>query len=245
VDPRAARLWTYYVRLAHGAADLAAFDSRLRALGVRPRQFVLLALARALLVAVAGAAGAVLAALLASPLTPVGEARLAVPRSRPTSAATARPARRIGVNGPLLASLRRDPAIAQLNFPLLFAIALSVFGAATLLHLLLVSRARRRAETGLLKALGFVRRQVAAAFCWQATAVAVAGAVIGGPAGIAAGRLLWRVFATNFGVIPVAVTDPVLTVALAAAVLAAANLLAVVPALLAARPRPAVLLRSR
>jgi len=596
-NQRAALLWTYYVRLAHGPADLAGFDSRLRALhvygtddldaaavavqasirpqvigwyllaaltalaalavigqamarqtaaeradqpvlaalGVRPRQFALLALARAVLVAMAGAAGAVLVALLASPLTPVGEARLAVPAAGAMSldlavvplgalavlaavvAVSAWPALRQGrrqaarlerqpgpaapvvvagqaavwarlpppaligiryafyrgrdgtpvgtallgtalavaalcatavfgaslahlvsspelygapfqayfgsdgepgsqeqVNGPLLASLRRDPAIAQLtvgafveanvngrhvrtvvmtpargpallsavdgrlpagdrdimlgvstmraagtrvggavrvtvadpegaphqasfrvigraslnagtgglgdgavlttsafiglqcpagprqvacraavsqglptvllvravpgpagdaalaryiarypdltyrpatptvlvnfgesvNFPLLFAVALSVFGAATLLHLLLVSRARRRAETGLLKALGFVRRQVAAAFCWQATAVAVAGAVVGVPAGIAAGRLLWRVFATNFGVVPVAVTDPVLTVALAAAVLAAANLLAVVPALLAARPRPAVLLRG-
>ena len=51
----------------------------------------------------------------------------------------------------------------SVNFPLLFAVALSVFGAATLLHLLLVSVASRRVEAGLLKALGFVRRQVAAA----------------------------------------------------------------------------------
>ena len=138
---RVALLWTYYVRLAHGDADLAGFDGRLRslgiygtydldaaadavqasirpqvigwyvltglaalaalavigqamarqtaaeradhpalsALGVRPREFVLLALLRALLTGAAGAAGAVLIAVLASPLTPVGEARLAVP----------------------------------------------------------------------------------------------------------------------------------------------------------------------
>jgi hypothetical protein len=132
----------------------------------------------------------------------------------------------------------------SVNFPLLFAVALSVFGAATLLHLLLVSRVRRRGETGLLKALGFVRRQVAAAVCWQATAVALAGIVIGVPAGIAAGRALWRLFATNFGVVPVAVVEPVLIVALALGVLIAANLLAAIPAVLAARSRSADLLRA-
>ena len=140
-NQRVALLWTYYVRLAHGDADLAGFDSRFRspdvygtsdldeaadavqasirpqvigwyvltglaalaalavigqamarqtaaeradhpalsALGVRPREFVRLALLRALLTGAAGAAGAVLIAVLASPLTPVGEARLAVP----------------------------------------------------------------------------------------------------------------------------------------------------------------------
>jgi FtsX-like permease family len=132
----------------------------------------------------------------------------------------------------------------SVNFPLLFAVALSVFGAATLLHLLLVSVGRRRVEAGLLKALGFVRRQVAAAVCWQAAAVALVGIVIGAPAGIAVGRVLWRVFATNFGVVPVAVVEPVLIAVLAAGVLAAANLLAAVPALLAARSRPAQLLRA-
>jgi FtsX-like permease family len=132
----------------------------------------------------------------------------------------------------------------SVNFPLLFALALSVFGAATLLHLLLVSVASRRVEAGLLKALGFVRRQVAAAVCWQATAVALIGIAVGVPAGIAAGRVLWLVFATNFGVVPVAVVEPVLITALAAGVLAVANLLAAVPALLAARSRPAQLLRA-
>jgi hypothetical protein len=132
----------------------------------------------------------------------------------------------------------------SVNFPLLFEVALTVFGAATLLHLLLVSVARRRVEAGLLKALGFVRRQIAAAVCWQATVVALTGIVIGAPIGIAVGRGLWRVFATNFGVVPVAVVEPVLIVALAAGVLAVANLLAAVPALLAARSDPARLLRA-
>jgi hypothetical protein len=138
---RVALLQTSYMRLAHGDADLAGLDGRLRplgvggtadldqaadavqasirpqvigwyglaglaalaalavigqamarqtlaeradqqalaVLGVRPREFAGLALLRALLTGTAGAAGAVLIAVLASPLTPVGEARLAVP----------------------------------------------------------------------------------------------------------------------------------------------------------------------
>src|SRR5207247_10965671 len=62
----------------------------------------------------------------------------------------------------------------SVNFPLLFGVALSVFGVATLVHLLLVSVARRRREAGLRKVLGFVRRQVAAVVCWQARAGALA-----------------------------------------------------------------------
>jgi hypothetical protein len=132
----------------------------------------------------------------------------------------------------------------SVNFPLLFGVALSVFGLATLAHLLLVSVARRRVEAGLLRALGFVGRQVAAVVCWQATAVALAGIVVGAPAGIAAGRVLWRVFATNFGVVPVDVVEPLLIAALVAGVVAAANVVAAVPALLAARSQPARLLRA-
>jgi hypothetical protein len=132
----------------------------------------------------------------------------------------------------------------SVNFPLLFGVALSLFGAATMVHLLLVSVARRRRETGLLKSLGFVRRQVAAAVCWQATTVALVGIVVGTPIGIAAGRVLWRVFATNFGVVPVPVVQPLLLAGLAAGVLAVANFLAAGPALLAARSNPGQLLRA-
>jgi hypothetical protein len=132
----------------------------------------------------------------------------------------------------------------SVNFPLLFGVAMSVFGTATMMHLLLVSVARRRTETGLLKVLGFVRRQVAAAVCWQATAVALIGIAVGVPVGIAAGRALWRVFATNFGVVPVPVVQPLLVAAVVTGVLAAANALAAVPAVLAARSHPGQLLRA-
>jgi hypothetical protein len=132
----------------------------------------------------------------------------------------------------------------SVNFPLLLGGLIALFGAATMVHLLLVSVARRRSEAGLLKVLGFLRRQVAAVVGWQATAVAVVGIVAGVPLGIAIGKVAWRVFATNFGVVPVSVVRPAGLAALVAGVLAAANVLAVLPALLAARARPAELLRA-
>jgi putative ABC transport system permease protein len=132
----------------------------------------------------------------------------------------------------------------SVNFPLLFGGLLALFGAATTLHLLLVSVARRRTEAGLLKVLGFVRRQVAAVVSWQATAVGLVGIIAGVPLGIAVGKTAWRVFATNFGVVPVAVVEPAVLAALAACVLVVANGLAVLPAIVAARSRPADLLRA-
>jgi ABC-type lipoprotein release transport system permease subunit len=132
----------------------------------------------------------------------------------------------------------------SVSFPLLFGVALSLFAAATMVHLLLVSVNRRRTEAGLLKVLGFLRRQVAAVVGWQATVVALIGIVAGVPLGIAAGKIAWRLFATNFGVVPVPVVPAAVLAVLACGVLVAANALAAAPAWLAARSRPAQLLRA-
>ena len=130
------------------------------------------------------------------------------------------------------------------NFPLIFGVILVLFGVATLLHLLLVSVARRRPELGLLKALGFVRSQVASSVLWQATTVALAGVIIGVPAGVAAGRLIWRAFAAGLGVVPVAVVTAWIIAAIALGTVLAANGLAVGPSLAAVRTRPASLLKA-
>ncbi len=129
------------------------------------------------------------------------------------------------------------------NFPLIFGAMLAVVGAATLAHFLVVSVARRRREIGLLKVLGFVNRQVAAAVAWQATTTALIGVLIGIPLGVAAGQAIWNAFATNLGAVPVAVVPIWLLGALVAGVVVVANLLAVGPALVATRSKPASLLR--
>ena len=130
------------------------------------------------------------------------------------------------------------------NFPLILGVILGLFGGATLVHLLVVSVARRRTEMGLLKTLGFVHRQVGSAVCWQATTVALVGIVVGVPLGIAAGNVAWRAFAVNLGVVPVPVVVVWVIAALAGGVLVLANALAVAPALAAARSHPGQLLRT-
>ena len=131
------------------------------------------------------------------------------------------------------------------NFPLIFGAMLAVFGAATLVHLLVVSVSRRRREFGLLKALGFVNGQVAATVAWQATTVAIVGIVIGVPLGILIGRATWSAFASNLGFVPVSIVQGWLLAALIAGILVAANLLAALPALAARRSRAGQLLRTQ
>lgn len=104
---------------------------------------------------------------------------------------------------------------------------MALSGAATLVHLLVVSVSRRRREMGLLKALGFVNSQIVAAVAWQATALVAVGIVVGVPLGIVLGREVWCAFANNLGVVPVSVVPSGLLVAIVAGILAAANLLAV------------------
>jgi len=155
--------------------------------------------------------------------------------------------------------VRADPGIAHLpdtpvslvnfgeavNFPLILGFVLALFGAATLLHLLVVSVARRRHEIGLLKALGFVKGQVGATVCWQASTVALVGIIVGIPLGVALGRAVWRAFATNLGAVPVSVVPVEVVAALGVGVLVVSNLLAVAPAVVAARSRTtAQLLRA-
>jgi hypothetical protein len=130
------------------------------------------------------------------------------------------------------------------NFPLILGFVVALFGIGTLMHLLLTSLSRRRRETGLLKSLGMLRRQIAYCVGWQTTTIALIAIALGVPLGIAAGRLVWSAFADNLGV----GTQPVVTAAkivgIALGALIVANVLALVPAFIAARARPASLLRS-
>ena len=125
------------------------------------------------------------------------------------------------------------------NFPLILGFVLALFGAATLLHLLVVSVARRRREIGLLKALGLVNGQVGAAVCWQATTVALVGIVVGVPVGRCPGPGRVEGLRHQLGAVPVATVPAWLIAALAVGVLVVANLLAVVPAIVAARSKTA------
>ena len=62
--------------------------------------------------------------------------------------------------------------------------------------------------------------------------------VIGVPLGIVAGQWVWRAFAANLGVVPVAVVPVWLVVGLAAGVVRGANILAIAPALAGQHDQP-------
>ena len=78
---------------------------------------------------------------------------------------------------------------------------------------------------------------------WQTTTVALAGIVIGVPAGIVVGRLIWQAFAANLGVVAVPVVSA-RTFVVAVGTLILAKVLAAGPALVATRARSASLLRT-
>jgi len=128
--------------------------------------------------------------------------------------------------------------------PLVLAGLLAALALATLAHTLVTSIRRRRRDLAILKTLGFVRRQVSAAVAWQSTVLAAVAAAIGVPLGVAAGRWLWGVFADQLGVAAGARLPVAALVVIVPGALVAANLIAAVPARIAARTRPAVVLRS-
>ena len=103
---------------------------------------------------------------------------------------------------------------------------------------------RRRRELALLKALGMTRSQVRAVIAWQTTLTLLIAVVVGGALGIAGGRLAWHAFAGSLGVVPI-VEVPVAALILGlVALVLAGNLLASLPAAVAARTRPGVGLRT-
>jgi predicted lysophospholipase L1 biosynthesis ABC-type transport system permease subunit len=132
----------------------------------------------------------------------------------------------------------------SVNFPVILGSVLTVFGVATLLHVLVVSVTRRRLEIGILRSLGFFRRQVAFTVLWQTTTVALIGLIVGLPLGVAIGRLVWRAFANYLGVVPVEVVTTWEVVSIAVGTLVVTNLLAAGPAIVASRVSPASVLRT-
>jgi ABC-type lipoprotein release transport system permease subunit len=78
--------------------------------------------------------------------------------------------------------------------PLIVGIVISALGAAGLGYALAKTR-RRQHDVALLRALGMPVRRVRAVLLWQAANVVAIGLVIGIPAGLLAGRLLWRLIA--------------------------------------------------
>jgi hypothetical protein len=128
--------------------------------------------------------------------------------------------------------------------PLALALALAAAAVLSLAVAILASVRQRRPELALLKALGLTRRQVREVIVWQASAILAIACLVGVPLGVVAGRWAWTSFAASLGVVPVTVVPGIAVLAGFAALLVAGNLLAAVPASVAARTKPAAILRA-
>jgi hypothetical protein len=136
-------------------------------------------------------------------------------------------------------NLRRVDGLPPVLAALFAVVALLTVG-----HMLVSSVRRRRHDIAILRTIGFVRSQVWSAVAWQATTVVVVGLLVGLPVGIAGGRWAWMVVDSQLGLEPKPVVQLLAVVLVALGALVAANVLASVPGLLAARTRPAEILRA-
>jgi ABC-type lipoprotein release transport system permease subunit len=130
------------------------------------------------------------------------------------------------------------------GLPSVVAGLMGVMALATFVHTLVTSVRRRRRDLAVLKVLGFVRRQVLATVSWQSSALALAALLLGLPLGVAAGRWTWSLFARELGVPPEPATPVLAILLLVPCTFLLANVVAAVPGRLAARTRPATVLRT-
>jgi len=130
------------------------------------------------------------------------------------------------------------------DFPALFAVLVSMVAIGVLIHLLVTSTRARRRDLAVLRTLGFTRRQLRLAVQWEATTVVVVAVVVGVPLGWLLGRVAWRAYASELGVVPESVVAWHWLAVVVIATVIVANAVALVPARAASRTRPAVVLRS-
>ncbi len=137
-----------------------------------------------------------------------------------------------------------DNAAQMGGQPLTLALSLTAAAVLSLALTVLTSVRRRRRELALLKTLGMTRRQVRAIVAWQTTLTLAVAVVVGVPLGIAVGRWAWTSFANSLGVAPVTVVSASGIALGFAALLVTGNLLAAIPAAVAAGTPPAAALRT-
>lgn len=128
--------------------------------------------------------------------------------------------------------------------PAVLGASLALGAALALATTLVASVRRRRRDLAVLKTLGLSGRQLAGVVLWQSSVTVVMGTIIGVPLGIVLGRVLWTEFARGISAVPLTSIPPLYVTAIAVGAVVLANVVAAVPARLAARTPTAVLLRA-
>lgn len=149
--------------------------------------------------------------------------------------------------GTVLSAIR-PPDVENLqrvdHLPSLLAGLFALIALLTLGNMLVNSVRRRRRELAVLRTMGLVRRQVSAIVAWQATMVALVAIIVGVPIGAAAGRAAWTLVTARLGLPADAIVPGSVLLLVGVAALIAANVIAVIPGLVATRTPPATLLHS-
>ncbi|MBI5089733.1 MAG: ABC transporter permease [Actinobacteria bacterium] len=152
------------------------------------------------------------------------------------------------LGGDLDTPRQRPPAIISMSritfVPYVLALLLAALATIVLAGAVYSSIRRRDHQVAVLRALGADRRWLIVSEAWHAAAATIVPTAVGVPIGLIAGRLVFRTYADDRGM----VSTPVTPVGLGLGLLAALLVAAVVAALLAGRPArrtpPAVVLRT-
>jgi hypothetical protein len=128
--------------------------------------------------------------------------------------------------------------------PSVLALGLAAGASVALGLTLTASVRRRRRELAMLRALGFTGRQLRATIAWQATVAGVAGVVVGVPLGIVIGRWLWTLFARYINAVPEPTVPAMTVILVSVCALILVNIVAALPARIAARVSTAQVLRG-
>jgi ABC-type lipoprotein release transport system permease subunit len=130
------------------------------------------------------------------------------------------------------------------ELPMVLAGIVAALAMASLAHTLFSGLRRRRRDFAVLRSLGFVRRQVAAAISWHATLISALGIAVGLPLGIAAGRAAWRAITDELGVIDSSRVPVVAMTLVVPALVLLSNVVAAAPGRSASSLPTALALRS-
>jgi predicted lysophospholipase L1 biosynthesis ABC-type transport system permease subunit len=128
--------------------------------------------------------------------------------------------------------------------PQWLAAIVALLAGAALVHALVTSVRGNRRQIGVLKSLGFTRRQVLSSVAWHASLLTAGALVVGIPLGVVVGRLVWRALVDTLGVAFTPIVSVAAAAGVAALALVLANLAALAPGWAAARTRAAAALRT-
>jgi ABC-type lipoprotein release transport system permease subunit len=135
--------------------------------------------------------------------------------------------------------------LAQVTaMPFALAAFLVIVALAAVGHALITSVRRRRHDIGIVRSVGFLRREVLASVAVQSSTIVLVGILVGVPLGVAIGRTAWGLVASELGVRSAPTVPLIALVLIVPAALLVANGIAMLPARAAARIRAADALRA-